>query len=159
MFTVISRDDALAAGKTRYFTGKPCKFGHIAERYVTTANCSQCIEMRSSKFRTLRMVQKMQGKLFSVTYDNLTGPQKMMLDQFVAEFRKQNDASDIRWVAHAAYLSKEAEVGRDAAVKWAVSQDPCPPVPQDVLQAIADENGGKLPGWIVCTGNYYDWNM
>jgi hypothetical protein len=31
---IISRAEAKARGLTRYFTGKPCKYGHIAERYV-----------------------------------------------------------------------------------------------------------------------------
>lgn len=30
-------------GKTRYFTGKPCKHGHVAERYTSTRACVECI--------------------------------------------------------------------------------------------------------------------
>ena len=33
---------AKAQGKTRYYTGKPCPQGHIAERIVSTRACSQC---------------------------------------------------------------------------------------------------------------------
>lgn len=33
---------AKAAGKTRYFTGKPCKNGHIAERKVVNSTCVIC---------------------------------------------------------------------------------------------------------------------
>ena len=36
------RHEAKLAGKTRYFTGKPCKYGHIAERYVSTKTCVVC---------------------------------------------------------------------------------------------------------------------
>jgi hypothetical protein len=32
MNTVISRQEALAQGVKRYFTGKPCCRGHVAER-------------------------------------------------------------------------------------------------------------------------------
>lgn len=39
---IISRNDARARGLTRYFTGKPCERGHIAERYVATPNCVEC---------------------------------------------------------------------------------------------------------------------
>jgi hypothetical protein len=31
---IIGRDEARALGLKRYFTGKPCKHGHVAERYA-----------------------------------------------------------------------------------------------------------------------------
>lgn len=33
------RDAAIAEGKDTYFTGKPCKRGHITERFVATHTC------------------------------------------------------------------------------------------------------------------------
>ena len=36
------RQIARALGMNRYFTGKPCKNGHIAERWVSKAKCVQC---------------------------------------------------------------------------------------------------------------------
>lgn len=39
---LISRKEALAAGLLRYFTGKPCPRGHIAERFVSVMCCSEC---------------------------------------------------------------------------------------------------------------------
>lgn len=39
---IIDRRAAFAAGKTRYYTGTPCKQGHIAERYVSTGGCVEC---------------------------------------------------------------------------------------------------------------------
>lgn len=38
---IISRKDALAAGLTRYFTGKPCSRGHVAER-TKNGDCCEC---------------------------------------------------------------------------------------------------------------------
>lgn len=38
----IAREDALAAGKSTYFTGKPCKKGHIAPRFVRSYACTEC---------------------------------------------------------------------------------------------------------------------
>lgn len=37
-----SRDEACARGLDRFFTGIPCKHGHIAPRYVSTGNCVAC---------------------------------------------------------------------------------------------------------------------
>lgn len=39
---IISRAEARAAGLPRYFTGKPCKRGHISERRTTGGNCLTC---------------------------------------------------------------------------------------------------------------------
>jgi len=38
----ISISEAKAQGLTRYYTGKPCKYGHIAERNVATRYCCEC---------------------------------------------------------------------------------------------------------------------
>lgn len=43
---IISRSEALARGLKRYFTGKPCKHGHIAERLVSQTNCCECDRLR-----------------------------------------------------------------------------------------------------------------
>lgn len=39
---VISRAEATARGLKRYFTGIPCKRGHVAERAVINASCFAC---------------------------------------------------------------------------------------------------------------------
>ena len=38
----IKRKDALAQGLVRYFTGKPCKKGHVDERTSVKGMCCQC---------------------------------------------------------------------------------------------------------------------
>ena len=40
---MISRPQAKAQGLLRYYTGKPCPHGHIAERYVSTWRCCTCV--------------------------------------------------------------------------------------------------------------------
>jgi len=42
MAEIVSRKDARAAGLKRYFTGKPCKRGHVAERWVSIKACVNC---------------------------------------------------------------------------------------------------------------------
>ena len=39
---VISRKEAKARGLKRYFTGKPCKHGHVSERYTGSGACVEC---------------------------------------------------------------------------------------------------------------------
>lgn len=38
----MTRAEAKAAGVKRYFTGKPCKHGHVAERLVSSFECLDC---------------------------------------------------------------------------------------------------------------------
>lgn len=39
------------AGLTRYFTGEPCKHGHVAERMVSTATCVVCLKEKTKRWR------------------------------------------------------------------------------------------------------------
>jgi hypothetical protein len=41
-YTLISRADAKAAGLKHYFTGTPCKHGHVAQRHVPNWVCCEC---------------------------------------------------------------------------------------------------------------------
>jgi hypothetical protein len=48
---IISRAEAKAKGLKRYFTGKPCKHGHVAEREVFNATCVECERAAIKKYR------------------------------------------------------------------------------------------------------------
>jgi 5-methylcytosine-specific restriction endonuclease McrA len=39
---IISRKEAQSSGLKRYFTGKPCKHGHVCERYARGKECVKC---------------------------------------------------------------------------------------------------------------------
>lgn len=41
--SIITRLDAANSGKTRFYTGLPCKHGHIVERFVSGGACVQCV--------------------------------------------------------------------------------------------------------------------
>jgi hypothetical protein len=46
----VSRDEAKALGLKRYFTGVPCKRGHIAERSVRSGRCLECSRARTARW-------------------------------------------------------------------------------------------------------------
>lgn len=48
---VVSRKEALLQGLLRYFTGKPCKRGHVSERQVSNLTCMECLRIKNSKDR------------------------------------------------------------------------------------------------------------
>ena len=43
--------EAINAHKTRYFTGIPCKYGHIAERSVANNGCIVCVALETKNRR------------------------------------------------------------------------------------------------------------
>jgi hypothetical protein len=43
---VISRREAKSRGLKRYFTGKPCKNGHVTERVVGKHMCMECARLK-----------------------------------------------------------------------------------------------------------------
>lgn len=57
--SILGRLEAVAVGKTKYFTGLPCKRGHIAERWVSNTGCLDC-------FRPIRLVQREFGGVMQV---------------------------------------------------------------------------------------------
>ncbi len=46
---IIRRKDALAQGLKRYFTGKPCKRGHIADRFTSQGDCIVCSDENNKR--------------------------------------------------------------------------------------------------------------
>lgn len=52
---IVKRFQATAAGEKRYFTGKPCLRGHIAERSVSTRHCFVCAAIAIERIRQHRM--------------------------------------------------------------------------------------------------------
>lgn len=47
---IVSRAEAIAQGLKRYFTGKPCKHGHIAQRLLPSGVCNECCNAYKRKF-------------------------------------------------------------------------------------------------------------
>jgi hypothetical protein len=81
---------ALANGSPTYFTGKPCKHGHIAQRRTSTQNCVQCSKEIHSvtdrnnyrykdtfyrQFITRKQYAHRNGIPFTVEFDSLEKPE------------------------------------------------------------------------------------
>lgn len=49
---IITRAEARAQGKARYFTGKPCRYGHLDERFTRDSKCLTCSRQHSAKSRS-----------------------------------------------------------------------------------------------------------
>lgn len=92
-----ARQKALKEGKTRYFSGIPCKHGHIAERDVSRSYCVECSRLsrqmrQSDRARRLRdkykltlvsleKMRKVQAGCCALCGDTFAdNPQKMHID-------------------------------------------------------------------------------
>lgn len=63
---IISKKEAVSLGLKRYYTGVPCKHGHIAERKVNNSDCLECKRIRSIKARS-EPLKKNKDKLYRST--------------------------------------------------------------------------------------------
>lgn len=50
---IITRKEAIKRGLPRYFTGKPCKNGHISERVTKKCDCVECNNERNAAYRSI----------------------------------------------------------------------------------------------------------
>ena len=50
---VVTRQEAIELGLTRYFTGKPCKWGHVSERITSCRHCITCRAIIGKKWRAV----------------------------------------------------------------------------------------------------------
>lgn len=50
---IISREEAIERGLKRYFTGEPCKYGHVDQREISAGYCCECRRIRSNSPETL----------------------------------------------------------------------------------------------------------
>lgn len=73
-FIPVTREEAAASGLSRFWTGRPCKYGHLAERYVSNRQCVACNVERSwarergrcaqdPSYRMYRSVQRRAGQV------------------------------------------------------------------------------------------------
>lgn len=60
------RVEAMELGETYFFTGVPCRRGHIAKRYTTSGRCAQCSREDTNaafaKFKAAFTAAKMKKK-------------------------------------------------------------------------------------------------
>lgn len=51
---IITKEQAIAQGLRHFYTGEPCKHGHMSERYTVNGSCAQCTR-ESTKKRMARI--------------------------------------------------------------------------------------------------------
>ena len=144
MRKIISRKDAIAKGMNRYFTGKPCKHGHIAERSVIDWCCVPCRNEERRKTH-LRNIEKDKARDAKYYQEN-----KERLDEKNKQWRQDNPESCKRH-ARQTYLNNPARVdlhtkARRAHTKINLTKEEKKRM-HDIINAVREIN--KLAGKVV----------
>lgn len=102
---VIFRKDAAALGLVRYFTGKPCARGHVAERYVRSTDCVMCgREHRRRKVQNNLAHYRAKKREYSRRYRARKAPERRA--QAIARRIRRGEASK---ALHAERLARRQE--------------------------------------------------
>lgn len=92
---VILRAAAIAVGARRYFTGKPCKYGHIAERHIGGGNCIECAAKQIVTQKTKDAAREYRKKNFvsiKAKRDKWNRDNKEKLAEYKSQWRRDNAA-------------------------------------------------------------------
>ena len=82
---IISRDNAQSMSRKRYFTGEPCLRGHIAERFVSSGGCVDCVCRKTPKSADARKQRFLPAA--PLFFGNIPGPRNVTEQEAVAAFR------------------------------------------------------------------------
>lgn len=62
---ILNRADAAERNVLRYYTGIPCRRGHLSERYVSSGNCVMCLHPKAPpKPPSVRDLARVRGALY-----------------------------------------------------------------------------------------------
>jgi 5-methylcytosine-specific restriction endonuclease McrA len=118
MRNIVLRAEARAQGSTRYFTGEPCKHGHIAERKTSNMECVECARVSSYRHYLTNKVR--------IDAKNAT---------YRAGNREQQHAKDAaKW---AALTPEQRAQERERLRRWRAEN-------RDHLKRYREENRGRI---------------
>ena len=130
-----TRAEALALGVTRYFTGKPCKRGHVADRRSDSGDCAECGCQRNAMFRN-----SPDGKEWARQHRN-TYKRKEWARQYktTLECRERDRQRELKIVGDAVLFAiGQAEYASRMARVCAEIVPQCPEPQRSQLQALVD---------------------
>jgi len=106
-----TRQDALDRGCLYYFTGKPCKYGHIAKRYTSIHRCVECVreykannpEYCKEKNAVYRDRNRtiLREKGLAYYYNNIDACKERWQNWYANNKKKKREANRIWWQKNA----------------------------------------------------------
>jgi hypothetical protein len=132
MLSARSREQAIALGLQRYFTGEPCRQGHIAERHVTTGLCFECVrEYRAANLEKVRERNREAARKYRAAdpegYKERCRKWRAENQRRIQEYARENKDKRAAWYAknkdqiiakQAARRAADPEKAREYAREW-----------------------------------------
>ena len=100
---LITRKEALKIGSNRYFTGKPCKKGHLSYKRVHNRDCVECAKDYQKKYKQTDKY-KASGEAYRKTDEH-----KIYQRAYQKDYQKTNERKTWRKEYIKTELYKEAE--------------------------------------------------
>jgi hypothetical protein len=112
---IISRRDAKALGFKRYYTGKPCVFGHVSERLVSSKQCMICACEKANTYA------KKNPELVAAKKKSYRLKNKDKVSAYKKEYRSRPEVKELERTAARKYWSenKEKKIQKDRRWKAA----------------------------------------
>jgi hypothetical protein len=110
---IVLRCDARKQGLTRYFTGCPCKYGHVSERLVSNSRCAECHDSDSKEWKKAnRRICSEQSRLWREKNREKVRSIKRAYYRANETDRKHQAARARKW------LEENREKSRAATARW-----------------------------------------
>lgn len=131
--TPISCADARLLGLVRYYTGKPCKHGHVCERMTVNGDCVQCARSRFLRIQKSRRpefnARQRQWRQDNIDHSRREGRIRYRTNEKVRESCRQWAAAhpEKRIVAQRGWKKRNPDrVAADAAMRRAAQRKATP---------------------------------
>jgi len=142
---IITKQHAIQNKLTRYFTGNPCKRGHISERYTISGMCCDCSLVRYSN--KIYKNNDVREKLLRISKnkcwycgDNIT-ISKMRIDHLVPKSKGGKDIfSNYRPSCVFCNLSKTNLSLEQYRLRVAYQKEERPNIPKNILEFLNNKN-------------------
>lgn len=114
-----SYSEAVRLGQSRYFTGVPCKFGHLAERRTSNQACTECERVKSAAWKSANPEKRQASNIASKRkqYASLTAEQREAGNEYRRKWREQN-RDRVRQYSKQ-WRDKNLDRAREAERAWA----------------------------------------
>ena len=110
---IITRQEAVKQGLVSYFTGKPCKFGHISTRQVSNSTCLEC----GRAYRTSEAGKEKKKQHYALHKDRIIDRQteyskqhKERISNYQKEYRDQTTEKRLQYHKQKYREDKEARL-------------------------------------------------
>jgi len=110
-----SRKEAKAVGGTQYFTGKPCKHGHLVPKFTSSGSCTECLKhRRRAGMRKWAQENPEEKKRRAAAW--YSGNKEEIIERVRANYYKDLDRSRERGRE---YAERHREEAKQRAREWA----------------------------------------